>query len=154
MKKIIFLFATILLLSTSCTRQKYQAALLATMNEINKECPMYIDEVTTCSGTDYSIGSPYFTYNYTIDEDVCPMSLIVYAIDEIAQNVKSSIVSITTEDFLEACIKADVMIRFQYTGNTSGEWCSVIYNPTTEETETVTESEPDSWSDILEEYGL
>jgi len=42
--------------------------MAAVVDELNKDCPMYVDEITVLENVDF-IESKYFVYNYTVSLD-------------------------------------------------------------------------------------
>lgn len=67
MKKIILGVCVVLLALTACQQAKQKVFKLAS-DQINKECPMIIDDMTTMDSTTYSDGSNTLTYFYTLSD--------------------------------------------------------------------------------------
>lgn len=65
MNKIIFTVCLVVLTLTSCQQAKQKVFEVAS-NELNKQCPMVIDEVTRIDSTTYSGNDNTFIYYYTI----------------------------------------------------------------------------------------
>lgn len=126
MKKVLFLL-TIAILAVSCNRS--EAVLFASKTQVNAQCPMVVDEITTLKNVVYDIGEPFFIYNYTINETICPMSAVKDQIETLAENVKSTIDVPANQVFLAACANANVKILYQYSGSESGEMCWITYDP-------------------------
>lgn len=136
MKKLFLLLAALLCISTSFG-QKQVFAMFAVKTEINAQCPMVIDELTTLQSADYHLRSKYFTYNYSINEEMCSISLLKENLGLIAERIPAILEEIPdSEAFITACINANVEIMFKYTGDRSGESCCIIYNPKTRTTTT------------------
>lgn len=132
MKKVLLLLV-VAIAAISCNRS--ESVLYATRVQIENQCPMVVDEITTLKNVSYNINDQFFIYNYTIDESKCPMSVIKDQIDQIAENIKSTISNPLNKEFLEACINANVSIMYKYNGNESGETCLIIYYPKSKEME-------------------
>ena len=126
MKKVLFLL-TIAILAVSCNRS--EAVLFASKTQVNAQCPMVVDEITTLKNVVYDIGDPFFIYNYTINETICPMSAVKDQIETLAENVRTTIDAPANQVFLAACANANVMILYQYSGSESGEMCWITYDP-------------------------
>lgn len=65
MKKIITAVCLTVLALTSCQQTKQKVFEIASQ-EVNKQCPMTIDEVTRLDSTAYTGGDNTFTYYYTL----------------------------------------------------------------------------------------
>ena len=130
----------LLLLAIATVTATYgqKSLLLASKKGINATCPMVCDAqgLVTMVSAEYNKKSPLFVYNYVIDENRCSMSalkndVLPAAAEEIVRTLESNS---QTRPFLNACIKAKVLILFKYRGSKSGETCSIIYNPKTKKT--------------------
>ena len=67
MKKIITAVCLTVLVLTSCQQAKQKVFEIASQ-EVNKQCPMTIDEMTRMDSTSYTGGDNTFTYYYTLTE--------------------------------------------------------------------------------------
>ena len=65
MKKIITAVCLTVLVLTSCQQAKQKVFEIASQ-EVNKQCPMTIDEMTRMDSTSYTGGDNTFTYYYTL----------------------------------------------------------------------------------------
>lgn len=65
MKKIIFAACLIAIGLTSCKQAKQKVFEIASQ-EVNKQCPMTIDEMTRMDSTSYTGGDNTFTYYYSL----------------------------------------------------------------------------------------
>lgn len=65
MKKIIVAACLVVLGLTSCQQAKQKVFEIASQ-EVNKQCPMTIDEMTRMDSTSYSGGDNTFTYYYSL----------------------------------------------------------------------------------------
>lgn len=65
MKKIIFTACLIAFGLTSCQQAKQKVFEIASQ-EVNKQCPMTIDEMTRMDSTSYTGGDNTFTYYYSL----------------------------------------------------------------------------------------
>ena len=132
MKKILLLVVAMLCFATSFAQS---SVLLETKRTINADCPMKLDEMTTISSVQYQAGDSYFYYNYTIDEEYCPITLLKSSqqvMDALVESTVAMIDSIPdSELFLDACIKARADLVFRFTGDKSRETLSIIYYPKT-----------------------
>lgn len=132
MKKILLLAVAMLGFATAFAQS---SVLLETKRTINADCPMKLDEMTTISSVQYQAGDSYFYYNYTIDEEYCPITLLKSSqqvLDALVESTVAMIDSIPdSELFLDACIKAHADLVFRFTGNKSRETLSIIYYPKT-----------------------
>lgn len=130
MKKLLLLIATIFLMA-SCNSG--EVVLLQVKKQLNSQCPMVVDEITTLKNVEYEPGDMCFIYNYTIDETKCPMSTIKERKDVLAENIKAQNSNSANKTLMDVCIKADVFIIYQYTGSESGEKCAIEYYPKTQQ---------------------
>lgn len=132
MKKILLLVVAMLSFATSFAQS---SVLLETKKAINDECPMQLDEMTTVSSAQYQSGDPYFYYNYTINEESCPIALLKSSQEVMDLLVESTVAMIEnipdSKLFLDACIKARADLVFRFTGDKSRETLSIIYYPKT-----------------------
>lgn len=116
MKKVLLLL-TIVIFAVSCNRS--EVVLFASKTQLNAQCPMVVDETTTLKNVVYDIGEPFFIYNYTINETICPMSAVKDQIETLAESIKSAIDVPANQAFLAACANANVQILYQYSGSES-----------------------------------
>ena len=65
MKKILSAVCLAVLTLTSCQQAKQKVFEIASQ-EVNKQCPMTIDEMTRMDSTNYTGGDNTFTYYYTL----------------------------------------------------------------------------------------
>ena len=65
MKKILSAVCLTVLTLTSCQQAKQKVFEIASQ-EVNKQCPMTIDEMTRMDSTSYTGGDNTFTYYYTL----------------------------------------------------------------------------------------
>ena len=132
MKKILLLVVAMLSFATSFAQS---SVLLETKSTINADCPMKLDEMTTISSAQYQAGDAYFYYNYTIDEEYCPIALLKSSqevMDMLVESTVAMLESIPDSDLLlDACIKAHADLVFRFTGDKSRESLSIIYYPKT-----------------------
>lgn len=121
------MFLSVVFIATACYRN--ESILLVAQKTVNSQCPKVIDKITTLKNVQYNINDRFFVYNYTIDETKCPMSEIKKKLDILANNVKSMLDTPENRAFLEACINAEVLVLFQYSGSESSEMCWITYYP-------------------------
>lgn len=105
-----------------------QKKLEELVNVTNVSCPMAIDEATTLNNL--TIESDRVVYHYTVDEESMEIVAMKENEGEIKQNIKSSldVSEPALKMFLEACIKSNKGLGYQYTGNTSNESVEIIFS--------------------------
>ncbi|WP_300702508.1 hypothetical protein [Bacteroides sp.] len=105
-----------------------QKKLEELVNVTNVSCPMAIDEATTLNNL--TIESDRVVYHYTVDEESMEIATMKENEGEIKQNIKSSldVSEPALKMFLEACIKSNKGLGYQYAGNTSGESVEIIFS--------------------------
>ncbi|MCH5319834.1 MAG: hypothetical protein J1E38_09035 [Paramuribaculum sp.] len=132
MKKILQIFSIIALFA-SCN--KNETILQSAVDQANKLCPMTVDEITTLEYVKYYPGDTILTYDYVINEEKCPITLISANLETLGETMKSNLNSPATKILTDACSNAGVLIKFSYRGDQSKESCAVVYDPKTGKTE-------------------
>ena len=106
--------------------------LIIARDLLNAQCPMVVDDYTTLQEVLYTSGNSFFQYSYIIDESKCDMDVIIESLSDIAEGIRMLVEAPSNSEFIEACINTRVnALIFQYTGNSSGRKCQVIYDPMT-----------------------
>ena len=105
-----------------------QKKLEELVNVTNVSCPMAVDEATTLDNL--TIESDRVVYHYTVDENSMDIATMKDNEAEIKQNIKSSldVSEPALKMFLEACIKNNKGLGYQYTGTPSGESVEIIFS--------------------------
>lgn len=96
MKKIIFAACLIALGLTSCQQAKQKVFEIASQ-EVNKQCPMTIDEMTRMDSTSYTGGDNTFTYYYSLTGAADDPQIAEVTQKQLTENLPGIIKS--TDDF-------------------------------------------------------
>lgn len=105
-----------------------QKKLEELVNVTNVSCPLAVDETTTLNNL--TIESDRVVYHYTVDEESMEIAAMKENEQEIKQNIKSSlnVSEPALKMFLEACLKSNKGLGYQYMGNTSNESMEIIFS--------------------------
>lgn len=105
-----------------------QKKLEELVNVTNVSCPMVVDEATTLKNL--TIEPDRVVYHYTVDENSMDIATMKDSEAEIKQNIKSSldVSEPALKMFLEACVKCNKGLGYQYAGDPSGESLEIIFS--------------------------
>ena len=126
MKKLIFFFA-LLLLMVSCSKSEAKLEAIATI--ANSSCPMAVDEATTLTDVEYSVGTMF--YNYTVDEERVPLEALDAGLEQLSDNIKASLELPQSKELVDACKEAHAKIHYAYSGKQSKRSLGITVDPTT-----------------------
>lgn len=132
MKKIsnlltLLIIAVLGVLTTAC--DKNDVVIEAFRSQVQKMCPISVDEVTTLTSVDFDKEEGAFVYNYTIDDAKCPIDELAKHLKTYGANLKAALQAPDAKPFLDACVERDIKVVYQYTGKGTGQKCWVSYNP-------------------------
>ncbi|WP_455590406.1 hypothetical protein [Bacteroides sp.] len=117
MKKIILGACAVLFALTSCQQAKQKVFELAS-EQVNKECPMTIDEMTTLDSTSYAGEGNMFTYFYTLSGVADDSAIVEQMKAELEKTLPETIKN--TED-MKIYRESDVTIKYVYLSKKSGQ---------------------------------
>lgn len=110
MKKIILGACAVLFALASCQQAKQKVFELAS-DQVNKECPMTIDEMTTLDSTNYVGEGNVFTYFYTLSGAADDSAIVEQMKAELEKTLPETIKN--TED-MKVYRESDVTIKYVY----------------------------------------
>lgn len=110
MKKIILGACAVLFALASCQQAKQKVFELAS-EQVNKECPMTIDEMTTLDSTNYAGEGNMFTYFYTLSGAADDSTIVEQMKAELEKTLPETIKN--TED-MKVYRESNVTIKYVY----------------------------------------
>lgn len=110
MKKIILGACAVLFALASCQQAKQKVFELAS-DQVNKECPMTIDEMTTLDSTNYVGEGNVFTYFYTLSGAADDSAIVEQMKAELEKTLPETIKN--TEN-MKVYRESDVTIKYVY----------------------------------------
>ena len=128
MKRLIISFFLIIM-GANIAYSQNDADLFYARDQVNAMCPKIIDEATILKNVTFGGTGSVFMYNYIVDESKLKMSAIKNVLSVMAERIKANHETPVSYEFIQACIKTNVVIMHQYVGNQSNEACWITYYP-------------------------